>query len=59
MRTMRSVRKGLRAGEIEKGLYDRLECAECEETLSTRDDTDVLGVVRTCPNCGHEWQEIT
>ena len=56
---MRSVRKGLRAGEIEKGLYDRLKCVECGETLATRDETDMLGVVRTCPECDREWQEIT
>jgi len=56
---MRSVRKGLRSGEIEKGLYDRLECAGCEETLGTRDESDLLGVVRTCAECGREWQEIS
>jgi predicted RNA-binding Zn-ribbon protein involved in translation (DUF1610 family) len=56
---MRSVRKGLRAGEIEKGLYDRLECVECGETLATDDDPDLLGVVRTCPECGRQWQEIS
>ena len=56
---MRSVRKGLREGELEKGLYDRLACVACGETLSTRDDPDVLGVVRQCPECGEEWQEIT
>jgi len=56
---MRSVRKGLRAGELEKGLYDRLECAACGKTLSTHDDPDVLGVVRECPDCGREWEEIT
>ena len=57
--SMRSVRKGLRSGEIEKGLYDRLECAGCEETLGTRDESDLLGVVRTCAECGREWQEIS
>ncbi len=56
---MRSVGKGLRNGELEKGLYDRLECVECDETLATREDPDVLGVVRVCPACGREWQEIS
>jgi NAD-dependent SIR2 family protein deacetylase len=55
---MRSVRKGLRAGEIEKGLYDRLECTACEEKLTTENDSDLLGVIRTCPECSREWQEI-
>jgi NAD-dependent SIR2 family protein deacetylase len=56
---MRSVRKGIRAGEIRKGLYDRLECVECERTLTSDDDAEVLGIVRACPECGREWEEIT
>jgi len=55
---MRSVRKALRAGEIEKGTYDRLECAECGATLKSRNDPDELGVIRSCHNCDREWQEI-
>ena len=55
---MRSVRKGLRAGEIEKGAYDRLVCGTCGVSLKTRDEPDTLGVVRECPDCGREWQEI-
>lgn len=55
---MRSVRKGLRAGEIEKDTYDRLTCAACEMTLANRDDPDKLGMVRTCPECGREWEQV-
>lgn len=55
---MRSVRKGLRAGEIEKDTYDRLTCAACGVSLAKRDDPDQLGMVRTCPECGREWEQV-
>ncbi len=55
---MDSVRKGLRAGDIEKDTYERLNCAACEVTLETKNDPDALGTVRRCPDCGTEWQRI-
>ena len=55
---MRSVRKGLRAGEIEKDTYDRLTCAACGVQLGSREDPDLLGMVRTCPECGREWEQV-
>lgn len=57
-RHMRSVRKGLRAGEITKDTYDRLECADCGVQLKLRDDPDEVGAVRVCPECGREWRRI-
>ena len=55
---MRSVRKGLRAGEIEKDTYDRLTCSACGVSLAKRDDPEQLGMVRTCPECGREWEQV-
>lgn len=55
---MESVRKGLRAGEIEKDTYERLSCAECEAVLKTKNDPDEVGTVRLCPDCGREWREV-
>ena len=55
---MRSVRKGLRAGEIEKDTYDRLTCAACGVSLTKRDDPAELGMTRKCPECGREWEQV-
>jgi len=55
---MDSVRKGLRAGDIEKDTYDRLICAECEQQLSTQDDPDEVYSLRVCPECGREWRQL-
>ncbi len=55
---MDSVTKGLRRGAIEKDTYDRLICAECETRLARTDDPDELGAVRSCPECGREWQQL-
>lgn len=55
---MQSVRKGLRAGDITKDTYGRLECAECGIRLKTRDDPDELGSVRFCPECDREWHRV-
>ena len=56
--SMKSVRKGLRAGEIEKDVYERLNCAECGEELATKNDPDEIGTVRGCPECGREWKKV-
>ncbi len=55
---MRSIRKGLRSGELEKDTYERLTCAECGEQLQTRNDPDAVGRVRACPECGREWEDV-
>jgi predicted RNA-binding Zn-ribbon protein involved in translation (DUF1610 family) len=55
---MQSVRKGLRAGDLEKDTYERLTCAACGEELNTQDDPEEVGRVRVCPGCGREWREI-
>lgn len=55
---MKSVRKGLRAGDIDKDTYDRLLCAECGEQLKLRDDPEEVWSVRQCPNCGREWKQL-
>lgn len=55
---MKSVRKGLRAGELEKDQYGRLSCSACEEELKSINDPDEVGTVRACPVCGAEWKEI-
>lgn len=57
-RGMKSVQKGLRDGEIEKDVYDRLMCAECGEQLGTENDPDEIGSVRICTKCGREWQQL-
>ena len=55
---MESVRKGIRSGDIEKDTYERLVCAECDEVLTSTNDPDEIGTVRTCPECGAEWKEV-
>ena len=55
---MESVRKGLRSGSIVKDTYERLACADCEETLTTENDPDELGTVRACPECGKQWKKV-
>jgi len=55
---MDSIRKGLRSGDLEKDTYERLVCASCGEELSTRNDPEVVGKLRICPECGGEWQQI-
>lgn len=55
---MESVRKGLRAGDIEKDTYERLTCASCDTALETKNDPDELGSIRHCPDCGREWRRI-
>jgi predicted RNA-binding Zn-ribbon protein involved in translation (DUF1610 family) len=55
---MQSVRKGLRAGDLEKDTYERLTCSDCGEELDTRNDPNEVGRVRVCPGCGREWKEV-
>jgi NAD-dependent SIR2 family protein deacetylase len=55
---MKSTRKGLRDGELVKDTYERLTCAECEQTLKKENDPDEIFSVRTCPDCGKQWKEL-
>jgi predicted RNA-binding Zn-ribbon protein involved in translation (DUF1610 family) len=55
---MDSVRQGLRSGELEKDVYERVSCAACEEQLDTKNDPDEIGSVRVCPKCGREWKQV-
>ena len=55
---MKSVRKGLRHGELEKDQYGRLSCAQCEEELKSQNDPDAIHTVRICPECATEWKEL-
>jgi NAD-dependent SIR2 family protein deacetylase len=56
---MNTVRKGLREGELERDTYERLRCAECETVLDTKNDPEEIGTIRTCPDCGRQWQELS
>jgi DNA-directed RNA polymerase subunit RPC12/RpoP len=55
---MKSTRKGLRKGDLEKDNYQRLRCADCETELKTENDPDEVYNVRRCPDCGSEWKEL-
>ena len=55
---MNSVRKGLRDGTLTKDTYERLQCTACGATLTTADDPDEVGTVRTCPECGTAWRQL-
>jgi DNA-directed RNA polymerase subunit RPC12/RpoP len=55
---MESIRKGLRAGDLEKDVYERLNCTECGEQLATENDPDEIGTVRVCPECGTKWKQV-
>jgi predicted RNA-binding Zn-ribbon protein involved in translation (DUF1610 family) len=55
---MKSTRKGLREGELEKDTYERVNCADCEKVLKTVDDPDEVFSVRTCPECGKQWKDL-
>ncbi|WP_311171362.1 HVO_0758 family zinc finger protein [Halobellus ordinarius] len=55
---MKSTRKGLREGELEKDMYGRLSCSPCGETLGTKNDPDEVYTVRHCPECDREWKEL-
>lgn len=55
---MDSVRKALRADDVEKDGYGRLSCTACDEPLSTDNDPDQVGKIRVCPECGMKWKEL-
>ncbi|MFW6320285.1 MAG: HVO_0758 family zinc finger protein [Halohasta sp.] len=55
---MKSTRKGLRDGELEKDTYGRITCSACEKALKKVNDPEKVFSVRTCPECGAEWKEL-
>jgi len=55
---MKTVRKALRDGDLAKDTYERVNCADCEKTLKTKNDPGEIGTVRACPECGGEWKEL-
>ncbi len=56
---MKSTRKGIRDGELEKDSYGRITCTECDVKLKKADDPDEIFAVRTCPDCDKEWKELS
>lgn len=55
---MDTVTRGMREDDVEKDTYGRLRCAHCDSKLKKRAAEDGLGAIRTCPDCGREWQEL-
>lgn len=55
---MKSTRKGLRDGELEKDTYERVTCSDCEKVLKKEDDPDEVFSVRICPECEREWKDL-
>ena len=55
---MKSVRKALRDGDLDKDTYGRLVCDECGTNLQTKNDPEQIGSVRACPECGTEYKEL-
>ncbi|SFR37788.1 HVO_0758 family zinc finger protein [Halogeometricum limi] len=55
---MKTTRKGLRDGELEKDTYGRLSCTDCGEALKKTNDPDEVFSLRTCPECATEWKEL-
>lgn len=55
---VKSTRKGLREGELEKDNYERLLCADCGTSLAKENPPEEVYSVRSCPDCGREWKEL-
>jgi len=55
---MKSTRKGLRDGELEKDSYGRITCSECDAKLKKANNPDEVFSVRSCPDCDKEWKEL-
>jgi hypothetical protein len=55
---MKSVRKGLREGDLEKDTYGRLSCTSCGVGLKSTNDPGEVGTIRICPECAREWREL-
>lgn len=55
---MRTVRQGLRRGDVERDTYGRLVCSDCGTRLRTDVDPTTDDDGRACPDCGREWVEL-
>ncbi len=55
---MKSVRKGLRKGDLVKDNFERLTCTHCDKNLKSQNDPDELHTVKTCPECGRRWKQL-
>ncbi len=55
---VKSTRKGLREGELQKDNYERLVCTDCGTSLAKENPPDEVFSVRTCSECGREWKEL-
>lgn len=55
---MDTVRDGLRANDLEKDVFDRLVCVQCDRSLKIRNEPDQMGSVRFCIECDNEWLEM-
>jgi ribosomal protein L37AE/L43A len=55
---MKSIRKALRDGDLEKDTYERIVCANCEKSLGRRNEPSEIGDIRICPECGDEYKQL-
>ena len=55
---MDTVRDGLRQDDLEKDTFDRLICVKCDRPLKIKSNTDDIGSLRYCIDCGSEWREM-
>ncbi|WP_135825599.1 hypothetical protein [Halorussus ruber] len=63
---MKSIRRGLWDGEVEKDTRGRFACGICRESLtvpesavsdeSADESIETDGGVRSCPECGRSWK---
>lgn len=56
---METVRKGLRTDELEKDTYQRLLCTACEIAVDIENPDDEVFSIRTCPECGQQWKQLS
>jgi hypothetical protein len=55
---MDTIRKGLRAGDIEKDTYGRVRCSQCDISLTNESAPDEVFDIRECSECGRRWKEL-
>jgi hypothetical protein len=52
---MKSIRRGLWDGELEKDTRGRFACRICRQSLAEESEPDGESV-RSCPDCGRAWK---